>query len=133
MFSGEPCLKVAANHENNALNDKDSRSKGPKIDMIFRNTKLNIDVPVLEISGPNSQVNQVHNLEDYFKIAKILKTMLLNLHSTALYATPIEKKEELSYMISIFIASIKLKCISNYILMTIQFSKQAYNIQSPNA
>jgi hypothetical protein len=102
VFSGEPYLKVTADHNNDALNDKDARSKGPKIDMIFRNTQFNIDIVILEISGPNHKINQVQNLGDRFKIAKNLKIMMESLLSSARYATPINKRKIKSYGFHIY-------------------------------
>lgn len=90
---GERYLRVAADYDNENLNDEDARSKGPKIDLIFRNMMLNIDIAILEISGPNHKINQVHYLGDRFKIAKNLKIMMESLLSAARYATPIEKRK----------------------------------------
>jgi hypothetical protein len=123
MFSGEPYLKVAADHDNDALNDEDSRSKGPKTDMIFRNTNINIGIAILEISGPNHKVNQVHNLGDRYKIARNLKIMLSSLISTARYATPVEKRKIKLYGFHIYRKyKIESLCLSK--LTTIYSSQQ---------
>lgn len=47
-------MRIAA--ENQKLYDEEHMFKGPKINMIFRNSKLNIDISVLEISGSNPKV-----------------------------------------------------------------------------
>lgn len=64
---------------------------------------LNIDIAILEISGPNHKINQVHYLGDRFKIAKNLKIMMESLLSAARYATPIEKRKIKLYGFHIYL------------------------------
>lgn len=99
---GESYLKVAAEEENANLYDEEHRSKGPKIDLIFKNTELNLDISILEISGANKKTNQVHYLEDRFKIAKNLKIILNGILRSSSFASAVLKRKMKVYGLHIY-------------------------------
>lgn len=96
-------FKVAAEEENEKLFDEEYRSKGPKIDLIFKNTERNLDISILEISGANNKTNQVHYLEDRFKIARNLKTILNGILSSSPFASPIFRRKMKVYDLHIYL------------------------------
>lgn len=100
LFSEEPYLRIATEDENGSLYDEEYSAKGSKIYMIFRNSKLNIDILVPQISGPNHKTNQAHFLDDRFKIARSLKIILNNILHSALFASPVEKRKNQNIRLS---------------------------------
>lgn len=75
LLFGECNLKAKAIEVNRYLDDDERRFAGPKIDVIIKNTKYNLEVMIVEVSGPPHKVNQTHFLEDRKKIGKNLKSM----------------------------------------------------------
>jgi hypothetical protein len=75
LHSGEPHL-VCKKKENNEVLDETQRSSvGPKVDMIINNKPYDVDIALVEVSGPNWKVDKSHFLGDRNKLAKNLQSM----------------------------------------------------------
>lgn len=62
--------------EVNRYLDDDKRSfTGPKVDLIIKDKKYDLEIMIVEVSGPPRKVNRTHFLEDRNKTAKNLKAM----------------------------------------------------------
>ncbi|EIE87287.1 hypothetical protein RO3G_11998 [Rhizopus delemar RA 99-880] len=75
LLFGKTNLKVKAIEVNRYLGDEERRFAGPKIDIVVKDENYNMEIMVVEVSGPPNKVNQTHYLEDRNKICKNLKAM----------------------------------------------------------
>jgi hypothetical protein len=75
LVFGEANLKAKAIEVNRYQDDDERSSAGPKIDIIIKDKKYDIEVMIVEFSGPPSKTNKTHFLEDRHKIAKNLKAI----------------------------------------------------------
>ncbi|KAL7330105.1 hypothetical protein PS15p_205092 [Mucor circinelloides] len=75
---GETKLGASKEEKNRAKNDDDKRSVGSSIEGIIYSPKLNLDLLLLEVSGPMHKEYYTHFLKNYLKIAKNLKNILKN-------------------------------------------------------
>ncbi|KAI9353946.1 hypothetical protein BD770DRAFT_412389 [Pilaira anomala] len=75
FFFGETSLKAKSVEVNRYLFDDDRRFAGPKIDLIVRDNKYDMEIMIIEVSGPPSKVNQTHYIEDRNKTCKNPKTI----------------------------------------------------------
>ncbi|KAI7869876.1 hypothetical protein BDF14DRAFT_1879622 [Spinellus fusiger] len=75
LLFGEVNLKAKAIEVNRYLYEDQRRLAGPKIDIIVKDTKYNIEIMIIEVSGAPNKISQTHFLEDRNKICKNLKAM----------------------------------------------------------
>ncbi|KAI9253731.1 hypothetical protein EDC94DRAFT_662621 [Helicostylum pulchrum] len=71
--SGETKLDASKEEENLAKNDDEKRSAGSSIDCIIRAGNLNLDLLLVEVSGPMWKEDYIHFLKDRLEIAKNLR------------------------------------------------------------
>ncbi|KAL9540507.1 hypothetical protein MBANPS3_009639 [Mucor bainieri] len=71
----EAALRCKKTHENKILKDDGACTTPTRIDGIITDKDFNLEVAVIEISGPNNKVDTTHFLEDKKKTAKNLKYM----------------------------------------------------------
>lgn len=76
---GETKLTASKEEANLAKNDDDKRAVGASIDGIIYSPNLDLDLLLLEVSGPMNKVDHTHFLKDRIKIAKNLKMILKSL------------------------------------------------------
>ncbi|KAI7893287.1 uncharacterized protein EV154DRAFT_502332 [Mucor mucedo] len=81
LLFGETNLKSKAAEINRHLFDDERRYAGPKIDVIVKDKKYNLEIMIIEVSGPFEKVNNTLFLEDRNKICKNLKAMFKNIVS----------------------------------------------------
>ncbi|CAO3611962.1 unnamed protein product [Mucor fragilis] len=72
----ESCLRCKKAEQNALLIENDEKAATTtKIDGILINEDFNLEVALIEVSGPNNKVNATHFYEDRKKLAKNLKCM----------------------------------------------------------
>ncbi|CAO0793622.1 unnamed protein product [Mucor circinelloides] len=71
----EASLRCKKEHENGILLEEGTCTTPTKIDCIILNKDFDLEVAIIEVSGPNKKVNTTHFLEDRKKTAKNLKYM----------------------------------------------------------
>lgn len=81
LIFGETNLKAKAIEVNRYLDDDERRFTGPKIDLIIKDKKYDLEIMTVEVSGPLQKVNRTHFLEDRNKTAKNLKAMFKHIVS----------------------------------------------------
>lgn len=81
LLFGEVNLKAKAIEVNRYLYEDQRRLAGPKIDIIVKDTKYNMEIMIIEVSGPPNKISQTHFLEDRNKICKNLKAMFKHIVS----------------------------------------------------
>lgn len=74
-FRAEASLRCKKEHENGILLEEGTCTTPTKIDCIILNKDFDLEVAIIEVSGPNKKVNTTHFLEDRKKTAKNLKYM----------------------------------------------------------
>ncbi|CAO3640463.1 unnamed protein product [Cunninghamella echinulata] len=70
---GEVSLQCKNESDNKILAANDRSASSSKIDGIIIDNVYNMEVGIIEVSGPNYKVNKVHYLEDKNKLAKNLR------------------------------------------------------------
>lgn len=74
-FRAEAALRCKRTHENKVLMNEGACTTPTKIDGIITDKDFNLEVAIIEISGPNNKVDNTHYLEDKKKTAKNLRYM----------------------------------------------------------
>lgn len=90
--------------------------------MIIKNEKYNLEIMIVEVSGPPHKVNRTHFLEDRNKIAKNLKAMLKHIVcKMEVPSVTLIKKIKLFgiqlYKDTVYIYSLSKPCNDSYALM----------------
>ncbi|EPB90936.1 hypothetical protein HMPREF1544_02190 [Mucor circinelloides 1006PhL] len=128
LIFGETNLKAKAIEVNRYLDDDERRFSGPKIDLIIKDKKYNLEIMTVEVSGPPQKVNQTHFLEDRNKTAKNLKAMFKQIVSRMeVPSVTLIRKLKLYglqfYQNEVFIYSLSKPCdYSNVFVKDSQFS-----------
>ncbi|KAL7315077.1 hypothetical protein PS15m_006575 [Mucor circinelloides] len=128
LIFGETNLKAKAIEVNRYLDDDERRFSGPKIDLIIKDKKYNLEIMTVEVSGPPQKVNQTHFLEDRNKTAKNLKAMFKHIVSRMeVPSVTLIRKLKLYglqfYQNEVFIYSLSKPCDYSYVFVKdLQFS-----------
>lgn len=72
---GEVSLQCKNESDNKILTTTGRSASSSKVDGVIIDDVYNMEVGIIEVSGPNYKVNKVHYLEDKNKIAKNLRTI----------------------------------------------------------
>ncbi|KAL9550805.1 hypothetical protein MBANPS3_004549 [Mucor bainieri] len=75
VIVGEPYLNAKKKEENALLTENQRSAQGPKIDIIIHNKTLDLEIALVEISGPNRKANKAHYLGDRNKLAANMKSI----------------------------------------------------------
>ncbi|CAG8598552.1 10660_t:CDS:2 [Cetraspora pellucida] len=75
-FFGEKNLFASAEDFDLTKDDKEYRSNGRKIDIVWATKPLKIEFAIAEISGPPNEHQHSHYFSDKIKVAKMVKVML---------------------------------------------------------
>ncbi|KAI7899826.1 uncharacterized protein BX663DRAFT_175385 [Cokeromyces recurvatus] len=122
LIFGEVNLKAKAIEVNRYLDEDERSFTGPKIDLIIKDKKYNLEIMIVEVSGPPQKVNRTHFLEDRNKIAKNLKAMFKHIVSKmeVLSVTLIRKLKLYGlqfYNNKVFIYSLSKPCVYSYVFV----------------
>lgn len=120
LVFGESNLKAKAKEVNRGLDDDERRYTGPKIDVIGIDRKYNMEIVIVEVSGPPNKVNQTHYIEDRNKICKNLKAMFKEVVSSmeVPFVTHIRKLRLFGiqfYQNDVYIYSISKPCDHSFV------------------
>lgn len=90
----ESTLKCKKDEENKILLESDGKATSvTKIDGIIMDEVYNLEVALIEVSGPNWKVDTNHFYEDRKKMAKNLKCMYKNLVNLKTGVSLVSRKE----------------------------------------